>query len=269
MDEQLAANDRHSPKQMAWLRALNLVPRRVVAAFADLVFPPQCLLCGYETMSVSEQTHLCRECLAGINPPRNAVCRRCAAPVTRAEQDCDECPLCKDMDLRFDGSVALGIYQGKLREAVLCTKRMTYESLAMAIGQILAVRVREQWPEFRPDVIVAVPSHWTRRLARGGSGPAILAESLGLAMRSRVRPKVLTCCRKTRKQATLGPQERRQNVLGAFAVSTGYDLTGVHVLLIDDVMTTGATANEASKALKQAGAATVTVAVLARGVGYE
>ncbi len=171
--------------------------------------------------------------------------------------------------MRFDSAVTLGVYQGKLREAVLCTKKIFHEPLTMAMGDILAARIRQQLPELRPDVIVAVPSHWTRHFARGGSGPAILAESLGRTMRCRVRPKVLTCRRKTRKQGTLGPQQRRQNVLGAFAVSPGYDIEGLDVLLIDDVMTTGATANEASKALKKAGAAAVTVAVLARGVGLE
>ena len=97
----------------------------------------------------------------------------------------------------------------------------------------------------------------------------ILLESVAARLGSRSCPKLLRCRRKTNKQGTLLPNERRANVRGAYDVSAGYVITGAKVLLVDDVMTTGATANEIAKILRRAGASGVDVAVVARGIGFD
>ena len=86
-------------------------------------------------------------------------------------------------------------------------------------------------------------------------------------MRIPVASDLLRCCRKTRKQGMLLPDQRRRNVRDAFSVSAGYDIKDTCLLLIDDVMTTGATGNELSRILRRAGAKRVSVAVVARGTG--
>jgi len=78
---------------------------------------------------------------------------------------------------------------------------------------------------------------------------------------------VIVCRRRTQKQGTLMPSERAANVRDAFAFNTDYEIGGSHLLLVDDIMTTGSTASEAARMLRRAGAARVTVAVVARGVG--
>ncbi|MCA9135639.1 MAG: ComF family protein [Planctomycetales bacterium] len=130
-----------------------------------------------------------------------------------------------------------------------------------------------------PDFITSVPSHLWRRVQRGAGGSRVLAKSVARFLRSRwpsaVHTNLMSATRQIKKQAWLGEKDRISNVQGAFRVSTGglrsgfrgrqrRPLDGKHVLLIDDVMTTGATAGENARVLKQAGACRVTVAVVAR-----
>jgi len=119
----------------------------------------------------------------------------------------------------------------------------------------------------RPDLVVPVPMHWTRRISRGTNPPEILAEMVARKNQIPLIADLLRNRRKTRKQGTLLPDQRRRNVREAFSVSAGYDIREAHILLVDDVMTTGATGNELSKILCRAGAKRVSVAVLARGTG--
>lgn len=118
-----------------------------------------------------------------------------------------------------------------------------------------------------PDLIAPAPMHWIRRLERGTNPPEVLTETMAQALSVPALIDLLRCRRTTRKQGTLLPDQRRRNVRHAFSVSAGYDITGAHVLLVDDVMTTGATADELSRVLRQAGAGRVSVAVVARGTG--
>jgi predicted amidophosphoribosyltransferase len=110
--------------------------------------------------------------------------------------------------------------------------------------------------------------HWSRRLLRGVNNPEILVDGLRRPLGIPVAKHLLSNRRKTRKQGMLPPRERRGNVHGAYAVSAGYDIKGAHVLVVDDVMTTGATGNEVARVLRQAGAARVSMAVVARGLGF-
>ncbi len=118
-----------------------------------------------------------------------------------------------------------------------------------------------------PDLVVPVPMHWSRRIARGTNPAEVLAETVAQKLRIPVALDLLHNRRKTRKQGTLLPDQRRRNVREAFSVSAGYDIKDTCVLLIDDVMTTGATGDELSRMLRQAGAKRISVAVLARGTG--
>ena len=96
-----------------------------------------------------------------------------------------------------------------------------------------------------------------------------MAESISANLRIPMAVDLLYCRRRTQKQGMLLPAERFANVRDAFAVSSSYDIANAHVLLVDDIMTTGATSSEAAKTLRRAGAARVTVAVVARGVGVD
>jgi ComF family protein len=116
------------------------------------------------------------------------------------------------------------------------------------------------------DLIVPVPLHWTRRIARGYNQSALLARAIGRSTRAPVALRVLVKRRRTADQTSLDIAARRRNVRTAFAVRkarAGF-LSGLRVLLVDDVLTTGATAGACARVLREAGASRVFVAAIAR-----
>jgi ComF family protein len=167
----------------------------------------------------------------------------------------------------MDAVLSLGMYEGALRRAVLRMKRPWGETLAMAISHSLFDAVGEQLVKLASDVVAPIPMHWTRRLFRGTNGPEIVAEVLGSRLGVPVARRLLVRRRKTRRQFNLPPSERFGNVRRAFRVAAGYHLKAVHVLLVDDILTTGATCSEAARTLLAAGAASVAVVVVARAEG--
>jgi ComF family protein len=158
------------------------------------------------------------------------------------------------------------LYNGELREVVLRTKRLSCEPLATALGQLLAERRGDELAGFRPDLIVPIPMHWWRRFWRGVNNAEILAHCLGRRLGQPVARRLLIRRRPTRPQKDLRPEERFANVRDAFRLRPGEAARcrGSHVLLVDDILTTGATSSEAARMFKRAGAAAVAVAVLAR-----
>jgi ComF family protein len=116
------------------------------------------------------------------------------------------------------------------------------------------------------DLLLPVPLHWTRLFKRRFNQSALLAQAIRTAGGPPVAADWLVRRRRTPSQGTLGPLGRARNVRGAFALKRGRDVAGKHVVVIDDVLTTGATAEECARVLRRAGAASVGVLVLARAV---
>lgn len=242
---------------------------RAVAPVLDLVFPPVCTICDDALPPIRPSQRfvgICPACIDEMSLDYDA-CRVCAGPVPPDTGITQGCPLCLRERFRFRQAVALGVYSGAVREAVLMTKSANGESATVILGRLLALSVCRRYPEDPPDCVTPVPMHWLRRIVRRTSGADVLAETIARTLR--VPHRRLLKCRRTKKQGTLSPAERRENVRGAFRVSTGYDISGSRILLVDDVMTTGATANECAKVLRKCGAASVAVAVIARGAGTQ
>jgi len=154
-----------------------------------------------------------------------------------------------------------------LREIVLRMKRPSHDALSTTIGRFLALRRRRALLAFRPDLIVPIPMYWTRRLERGTNSADIIARCLGQGLRVPVRHRLLLRIRNTLEQKDLLPRERFRNVRGAFVVRKHPHIEGARVLVVDDVLTTGATCSEAARMLQLAGAAHVAAAVIARAQG--
>jgi len=241
--------------------------RRLFGSGLDLLLPPACNGCGCELPTPGRQPFLCDACRAAFCTLRPPCCPRCAAPVHPDAGAQPDCPRCRHRRHRFDGTLALGIYRGPLREAVVRMKQREHEALTLSMGYLLAECLRPRLDGWQPDLLAPVPVHWWKRLVRGINGPDLLAEALGAVWHIPAVADLLICRRRTKKQGTLLPAERLANVRGAFQVAADYDIDGARVALIDDVMTTGATASEAARMLRQAGAVQVTVVVVARGVG--
>lgn len=158
----------------------------------------------------------------------------------------------------------MGRYTGGLRSAVLRIKSGDEEPLAMALGELMAESLADPLASERLTAVVPIPLHWTRRWHHGGNSSEILAESLAARLEAPLASEGLLRVRATPMLSEVTIPQRAENLRGAIVPSTDYDWRGAHVLLVDDVLTSGATTNEAARVLKEAGAARIVVAVLAR-----
>jgi ComF family protein len=159
-----------------------------------------------------------------------------------------------------------------MREAIHALKYDRLHPAARGLGRMLAEAMAQLAGEAPPQMLVVpVPLHRSKYAQRGfNQARALAAEALGFLRRSHpewrltLAPSTLMRLRATESQAGLTPRQRRLNVRGAFSVSDPLMVTQRHVLVVDDILTTGATARAAAQALLKAGAASVWVAALAR-----
>jgi ComF family protein len=249
----------------------------LAASGCRLLFPPRCTCCDRELWlaDADGDGFLCMDCLERLGPERWRGCRRCAGEIKFIEGGDpieflpDRCPLCRDAALRFDAAVALGSYHAGLRKIILRMKKPAHDALSIAMARLLVRRRREQLAGLQADMVIPIPMFWIRRLGRGVNSAdtlaLFLANSLGLSLSRNI----LVRRRNTQPQANLSPTRRFQNVRGAFRVRWPRAIKDARILLVDDVLTTGATCSEAAKTLLQAGAASVAVAVIARAQGSQ
>jgi ComF family protein len=229
----------------------------------DLLYPPACFLC--DQALPHGPGPFCAGCETALAADPYPACQRCAASIGPYVTTVHGCPACHADPFPFDGVLRLGEYGGPLRDAVLRLKFASQDDLGPALGRLWARHRRPALLAAGADVIIPVPLHWARRLSRGYNQAALVAEALAGELGKPCRPHWLCRPRRTARQTTQSATQRRQNLRDAFRAAPRAGLRGAAVLLVDDVLTTGATAAAAAKALRQAGAARVTVAVLARG----
>jgi ComF family protein len=209
----------------------------------------------------------CDACRGAFLSDATPACPRCAATVGPFAVIDGRCAHCRDESLRFDAALRLGPYEGLLREAVLRMKYHTGEGLGELLGELWADHAVPALRALAADVIVPVPLHWRRRWLRGYNQSQALAHGLAGRLRLPCGSFGLRRIRATPMQTAQTLAGRRENVRGAFAATRNPRVFGRTVLLVDDVMTTGATASEAARALRSAGAGRVVVAVLTRAQG--
>jgi ComF family protein len=238
-------------------------------AVSNLLFPPACLYCDGDIAAPTTSMMLCEPCLKELTPQSGSRCNLCGGTVSEfgAGQDDKGCGHCRDTRLHFDTVMPLGSYQGELRSAVLRMKRSQDEPLAAAMAELLWSQVGIRLAGWRPDVVVPIPMFWFRRWVRGTNSPEIVSALLAKKLRVPVSLKGLNRKRNTKPQGTLPPGHRFQNVRDAIGLNPSFAWNDARVLLIDDILTTGATCSEAARVLKKAGAAAVAVAVVARAHG--
>jgi ComF family protein len=229
----------------------------------DLIFPPECAHCR-QPIESSALGLLCAECRSTL-VDRRVACPRCGS-LRRASADAD-CLVCRDERFAFESVLRLGPYEGVLRLAVLRIKRPEHRALALALGDLAAGELCAALAAWQPDAVVPIPMHWSRRMWRGANSPHSIGQRLAAHLSIPLADHLLVRRRRTAAQVSLSPRQRRANVRGAFRARAHRDLPGARLLLVDDVMTTGATVHEAAKTLVQSGAAAVAVVVLARAEG--
>lgn len=234
----------------------------------DLLLPPRCNHCDTDMPSAADGLLLCEECRRLLGPETWPCCRGCGASLPEELAGADQCGWCRNGRFRFDAVVPLGAYWGSLRDVILHMKHRAGDRLSATLGHLYTTRRGAIVDRLEPDLVIPVPMHWRRRVVRGTNSATILAGKLASYLHLPLEDQALIRCRNTPPQADLPPSGRFRNVRGAFRLDSGYPLLeGAKVLLVDDVLTSGATCSEAAKVLKQAGAAAVVVAVLGRAEG--
>ena len=240
--------------------------RKAPHALFSLLFPDECRLCetplhGYTRVPV------CAACLsAPAALSAEYFCSQCKTPFqNRFPLDLEgRCALCRAGARGFDAAYCFGFYEGALRELIHLYKYGGMKPLAKPLGEYLsrALPLDEGF-----DAVVPMPLHWRRRFERGFNQAALIASQVARRRKIPVLHAVRRV-RATRTQTGLTNAKRRDNVSGAFRVGRragrGRSLEGLRILLVDDVMTTGATASACGSVLKKAGAKSVTLLTLAR-----
>lgn len=255
-----------APDAAAAPSPFHRITRAVTSGLSDLLFPPVCTFCDVDLGDSPADSRLCEACRAELIGDPVYRCRRCAAAVAVTFTGGD-CPWCRDRGYRFRRAVAVGRYEGKLREAVLRLKRPGSEALSAALTEGLWSHEGAALRAEQVDLVAPIPMFWFRRLARGWNSPELTAARLAAKLGIGDDPRLLVRIRNTRPQAGLSAGDRKTNVHRAFGLRRGRKVEGKHVLLVDDVMTSGATCSEATRTLLDAGAKRVTIAVLARTQG--
>jgi ComF family protein len=242
-----------------WLTSAGCV---VGKGLLGLVYPGLCLTCGRPLGARDDG--FCQRCRELLFEDSSSACPGCAATVGAFGIVDGHCPNCREEGFAFAAALRLGAYDGLLRQVVLRLKDRRGEGLAELIGERWAKRAPRAFAAVEVDGIVPVPLHFWRRMLRGYNQSAALARGLARGLGLSCVRGWLRRVRHTPRQTAQTAAGRRDNVRGAFAVRGGAPVVGRSLLLVDDVMTTGATAHEAARALRAAGAARVSVAILAR-----
>lgn len=236
----------------------------LLAALLDLLFPPRCVV-----SACRRRGHwLCPDCWDAMRPLPARRCPRCAELMLGAG---DACPTCLAHPPAFDAAFALGVYDGSLREALHALKYLGRRPVARLLaGASAQAMVWADWPSGAADrsaplTVLPLPCHQSRSRERGLDHAGLLAAGVARTLAWPLCPGRLRRVRPTRRQVGLSPEERRANLERAFA---SLPWSGEDLLLVDDVLTTGASADAAARALKAAGAGRVYVLAMARAAPF-
>lgn len=245
----------------------TIAPPRLIRlgrAALDLILPPRCLGCGVEVRGVGS---LCPECWAGLRFLTPPWCRTCGYPLPHAVPEAPLCPVCAAEPPAYDRARAALRYDEVSRRLVLAFKRGARFEGLRSFGRWLKAAGAELLGEV--DAIVPVPMHRWRLLGRGYNQAGLLAQALARETGLPWLPDSLRRVRATASQQGLSAGARLENITAAaFAVPAGHvhKVEGARLLLIDDVLTTGATVAACTRVLRRHGAARVDVLTLARVV---
>jgi len=244
------------------LGALKLLGRGVL----DLLYPPHCILCLTQTAAGQ---HVCPQCMAKSPPLGGSCCERCAQPFegTFAETMSGSfiCSACRERKFAVDAAAAARAFQGPARELIHRFKYQHQLYLRHLLGEwLLEAMAAPRLSCPLPDALVPIPLHPARQRERGFNQAEVLAR---VASKRSGIPilHALKRLRFTATQTRLDREARIENLRNAFGMLQSVEVRNRHLLLIDDVLTTGSTLHECARVLKAAGAASVRAAAVLRG----
>jgi len=250
--------------------------RSYLSPVLDLIYPPRCPSC----LKLTEDGDFCARCARLLPAIGRHICRRCGQPVPTTVDDCRDC---RGRELYFDTARAAWTFEGPARDVIHAYKFANQKSLAPALARYLTPlmgsgRAIDTGLIARPDpnvlkaeaatfLITWVPLTRRKTWNRGYNQAKLLAFNLAGATGIPATA-LLTRVRATEDQSRLNGRARRTNIKGVFGPTESALIAGADIVLVDDVYTTGSTAAECSKTLKDAGAASIRVVTLARSMTH-
>jgi len=235
---------------------------------ANFLYPPRCAVCG-DRFGLEAARRVCERCLSRVEKIAPPICSICGAPMESSMRGAEECASCADHRPHFAHARAVARYrpsaESDRRSLPSLIRRHKYgldQSLHNALAEFLGDELPYSADDF--DVVMPVPLHPRRLWWRGFNQAALLAMTIARRLDQPTDLKSLVRTKMTTPQTSQDHDSRHRNVRRAFAVAHPARIKGRRVLLIDDVMTTGATVDECARVLMAAGAARVDVLTLAR-----
>jgi competence protein ComFC len=242
----------------------GLILQNFVKSFVDLLYPKTCQACDKPIPVAAVDGVVCLSCWAQIRMNRPPFCHACGRQLTRKDVSKNICSRCVHTPVSFDRAFSACVYDGTIKTLIHSFKYKDKQFLGTPLSKLLIEFIRSfDLPISVVDCLIPVPLHSAKLREREYNQSQILCEQVGAAFKKPVLADNLFRYRATDTQASLEPHQRFLNVRGSFAVTEKSAVKGKNVLLIDDVLTTGATASEAARALKDAGANIVFVLTLA------
>jgi ComF family protein len=230
----------------------------LVMPLMDLLFPPKCVFCRCRIVEETVAQNVCTSCVIEVPQPKQC-CNRCAQPLKDKTVPCYECA---GRAFSFTEACAVGEYKGALKDTIHKYKYRGRKELAGPLGGLLARQIRlNRWPLF--DAVVPVPLHHDRLQERGYNQALLLAQVVGDELHVPVK-RLLLRGKATPSQTKLNAKDRWLNVAEAFSIVEHAHQMPARVLLVDDLLTTGATAHFAGQKLLDAGVREVYLAVVGR-----
>lgn len=246
------------------MRSIQTSIMSTCRSLIDFLLPVRCPLCDAEDFEVTFGSLYCPQCEEKLCPEPLNRCGRCAAEIGPYAKSDDGCVHCRQRILRFDSVTCLGMYDESLRKAMLSAK-WSFSAVRMkSLGRLLATHRLAELKATEIDLIVSIPHSWRQRLVRHFNPAWIVAAEVSATLKRPCDANFLFRTRTTRLQKRVSVSERFENQSKSIGLRWPDRASGKRILVVDDVLTTGATISEAARVLKAAGAASVHAAIVAR-----
>ncbi|MFH1355239.1 MAG: ComF family protein [Candidatus Omnitrophota bacterium] len=231
---------------------------------AGIVYPRVCLSCRKKLDVSSINEIICRHCWEKIEKNKPPFCHCCGRNLKKPRVTKGICPECLRRKLHFDRAFSPCLYAGTTKELIHQFKYNRKEHLGPTLSGFMIDFIKEyNLPMEYIDLVVPIPLHKSRLREREFNQAQILSSNICKEFKKDLSSDILLRSRRTKTQTELSFDERLSNIQGSFTTAKGINLKGKNILLIDDVITTGATSSEAALSLKKAGCGIVFVLTLA------
>ncbi len=223
--------------------------KKLPSALISLLYPRRCPVCG--SIVTAPEVLIHSACLAKLSMIKQPACKRCGKEVfSDAAEYCFDCAR---HHRSFDGGAALLNYNEPARKSMMAVKYNNRREYLDFYSEAMSLRFGQQIAVWRPEVLVPIPVHPSRRRQRGFNQAEELARRLGKRWNMPVNQTLLRRNKKTLPQRELNPKERLENLRAAFEIGTVTGRVPQTVLLVDDIYTTGSTMEACTRVLKAAG----------------